>query len=286
MTSTEAAATDTAKEALIRSALEAQAAYMPDVRADIGPIDDGWVTAETFFSDAAAIDEFVSFEQSLNEGTDARTAGALLMTDYGYILAAAAVPLFAGFGLVADLSPARLGLRFYTTTEEHDGKTHRVRRAHVRFADDAFRQGQLHDEADGERFRAYFEAHFAPAVEAIHGRTGLSRAALWRLAADAIAGRFLDAGRRFSTVDAAKTVAMRILKVPGSPLANRQLHYFDLTVLDNQQRDFSYTFRQRGGCCRFYLVKGGEYCPTCVLKAPAERDEELSMEMRRHLGVA
>lgn len=285
MTSTEGA-TATAKEELIRRALEAQAAYMPDVRADIGSIDEDWVTAEAFFGDAAAIDEFVGFEQSLNEGTDTRTAGALLMTDYGFILAAAAVPLFAGFGLVPDLSPATLGLRFYTTTEEHDGKMQRVRRAHVRFASNALRQGQLHDEADGERFRAHIERHFALAVEAIHERTRLSRAALWRLAADAVAGRFLDAGRRFSTVDAAKAAAMRILKVPGSPLANRQLHYFDLTVLDRRQRDFSYTFRQRGGCCRFYLVKGGEYCPTCVLKAPAERDEELSVAMRRHLGVA
>lgn len=59
---------------------------------------------------------------------------------------------------------------------------------------------------------------------------------------------------------------MRILKVPGSPLTNRQLYYLDLTVLDRDQQEFSYTFRQRGGCCRFHQVDSGEYCPTCVLK--------------------
>ncbi|MVA38069.1 ferric iron reductase [Agrobacterium vitis] len=276
----------TSEEALVRRALDAQAAYMPDVRADIGQLGAGWTTAEAFFSDDAALGEFLAFEQSLNEGTDIKTAAALLMTDYGYILAAATVPIFAGFGLIPNLSPACVALSFYTTQEQHEGETHRVRRAHVRFLEESFWQGQLGDTAAEERFRAGIEGHFRPVIEAIHAHARLSRSALWRLASDAIAGRFLDSGRHFARVEAAKASAMQILKVPGSPLANRQLHYFDLSVLDKNQQEFSYTFRQRGGCCRFYLVKGGEYCPTCVLKAPAERDEELRLAMRQHLGVA
>lgn len=275
-----------AEASRVRRALEAQAAYIPDVRADIGPAGEGWMTSEAFFSDDLAMGEFLGFEQSLNEGTDLKTAAALLMTDYGYSLAAATVPLFTGFGLVPDLSPASVALSFYTTEELHDGEMHRTRRAHVRFLEDVFWQGQLDDAADGERFRVEIERHFRPIIEAIHTRTRLSHAALWRLAADAIAGRFLDSGRQFDTVEAAKAAAMRILKVSGSPLANRQLHYFDLAVLDRYQQEFSYTFRQRGGCCRFYQVEGGEYCPTCVLKDPAERDEELRLAMRRHLGLA
>lgn len=275
-----------AGEAVVRRALDAQAAYMPDFRADIGPASDGWITSEAFFSDDAALDEFLTFEQSLNEGTDLRTAGALLMTDYGYILAAAAVPLFTGFGLVPDLTPDSFALSFYTTEELHEGKMHRTRRAHVRFLNKTFWPGRLEDADDGERFRIEIEQHFRPVIEAIHARTRLSRAALWRLASDSIAGRFLDSGQRLGTVETATASAMRILKAPGSPLANRQLHFFDLSVLDKNQRNFSYTFRQRGGCCRFYLVEGGEYCPTCVLKAPVERDEELRLAMRRHLGVA
>ncbi|WP_234889870.1 (2Fe-2S)-binding protein (plasmid) [Agrobacterium vitis] len=274
------------QETLVQRALDAQAAYMPDVRADIGPAGAGWTTTEAFFFDEAALDEFLAFEQSLNEGTDIKTAGALLMTDYGYILAAAIVPIFTGFGLIPDLSPSRVALSFYTVEEQHDGKTQRVRRAHVRFLEEIFWHGQLGDAADEERLRAEIEGHFRPVVEAVHARTRLSRPALWRLASDAIAGRFLDSGRRFARVEAAKASAMQILKVPGSPLANRQLHYFDLSVLDKNQQEFSYTFRQRGGCCRFYLVKDGEYCPTCVLKAPAERDEELRLAMRQYLGVA
>lgn len=259
---------------------------MPDVRADLHPAGEGWATAEAFFNDKLRLDEFIHFERSLNKGTDLRTAAALLMTDYGYILAAAAVPLFSGFGLVPDLTPAAVALSFYTIEEPHDGKMHRTRRAHVRFSKEGFWQGQLDDLADGERFRAEIERHLSPVVEVIHARTHLSRAALWRLAADAIAGRFLDSARHFGAVEASKAAAMRILKAPGSPLANRQLHYFDLTVLDSRQEDFSYTFRQRGGCCRYYLVENGTYCPTCVLKKPEERDAELRLAMRRHLGVS
>lgn len=167
-----------AEEALVRCALDAQAAYMPDVRADVGPAGEEWTTVETFFSDGDALGEFLALEQSLNEGTDLRTAGALLMTDYGYILAAAAVPLFAGFGLVPNLSPASVALSFYTTEEPHNGKIHQTRRAHVRFLDGTFSVGQIEDAADGERFRTEIEHHFRPVVEAIHARTRLSRTAL------------------------------------------------------------------------------------------------------------
>lgn len=275
-----------AEDALVRTALEAQAAFMPDVRADTGPAGKGWMTAEDFFANDLTLGEFLAFEQSLHEGTDLRTAAALLMTDYSYIFAGACIPLFAGFGLVPRLAAESIALSFYTTEDTHEGVVHRVRRAHVRFLEDAFYPGNLDDAADGERLRLEIENHFHPVIEAIHGRTHLSKAALWRLVADAIAGRFLESGRRFGNVEAAKAAAMRIVKVPGSPLFNRQLHYFDLTVLDKNQQDFSYTFRQRGGCCRYYLIEPGHYCPTCVLKKPDERDAELRLAMRQHLGVA
>ncbi len=273
------------EKAFVQRALDTQIAYAPHVCTSIGTPGEGWTTAEAFFSDEKVIDEFLAFEQSLNDGTDLRTAGALLMTDYGYILAAATVPLFAGFGLVADLAPSSVALSFYTFEEPHKRHFHRSKRAHVRFLTETFWHGHLSDAADNERFRYETERHFRPVVEVLHARTTLSKAALWRLAADAIAGQFLEFGRQSREVEAIKTAAMHILKMPGSPLNNRQLHYFDLTVLDKQDEAFSYTFRQRGGCCRYYLVKDGELCPTCVLKAPIARDEELRLAMRRHLGV-
>ena len=154
------------------------------------------------------------------------------------------------------------------------------------FSADEVVDNTLQAQDDIESFRFEIESHFQPVIEAIHRRAQLSKAALWRLVADAIAGRFLDSGRRFGNVETAKAAAMTILKVPGSPLANRQLCYFDLTVLNKNQQEFSYTFRQRGGCCRYYQIEPGHMCPTCVLKTPEERDEELRLAMRQHLGVA
>jgi hypothetical protein len=74
---------------------------------------------------------------------------------------------------------------------------------------------------------------------------------------------------------------MTVLKYPGSPLYNRQLHFFDLTLRDERQRELlTWTFRARGGCCRYYTVEDGTLCETCVLKKPADRNAELLRVMR------
>ena len=280
------ASTSETKEALLRRALDAQAAYFPEVRAEIGPESTEWITAQTFFSDVNAIREFILFEQSRYSGVDLKTAGALMMNDYSYILATATVPLFTGFGLIPNLSPPSVGFRFYTTEKLHEGKTYRARRANVKFGESLFCYGQLDDDTDGERFRDQLEKHFRPVVEQIHALTSLSRAALWRLAGDAIAYLFLEAGRRFDAAEAAKTAAMRILIIPGSPFANRELYYFDLAISDPKQQKVCETFLQRGGCCRFYKVEGGAYCSTCVLKTPADRDDDLRQALRGRISLA
>ncbi len=274
------------KRALLMQALEAQSAYVPEMRAEIGPASADWTSSKTFWASDAALDDFIAFEQSRYEGVDAKTAGAFIMNDYGYILSATTVPLFVGFGLIPDLSLSSVALKFYTTERRHEGKVYRARRANVRFVERGFQYGHLSDPEDGERFRSEIETHLRPVVDRIHATTRLSRAALWRLAGDAIADRFLDAGRQFGIVETAKAAAMRILKVPGSPLTNRELQYFDVTIFDRHQKEFSTTFQQRGGCCRFYCVEGGAYCTTCVLKAPADRDEELRQAVRDRLGIA
>ncbi|KRA05239.1 hypothetical protein ASD74_01680 [Rhizobium sp. Root564] len=118
-------------------------------------------SAPTFFSDQTAIEEFILFEQSRYAGVDLKTAGALMMNDYSYILAAATVPLFTGFGLIPGLSPASVGLRFYTTEKLHEGKIYRARRAHVQFVESLFWYGQLDKDIDGERLRTELEKHFS-----------------------------------------------------------------------------------------------------------------------------
>lgn len=281
----------------LRRALAAREASSIEIRAELAGLEPGWVTARDFFADDAAIDEFLDYEGSFNRGTDRKACAAFLMTDYAFIFALASVPAFAGFGILPDCSPSRMALSFYQRQQEHDGHAHEVRRAHVRYLSTAFSSQNdddaRHPDASGlfdqvahcDLFRQAIEGHFRSLIAILCARTKLPRAALWRLVADAIAARFLEVGRQLGRIEDAKASAMVILKQPGSPLNNPQLHYFELSVLDRDGRAFPYDFRARGGCCRYYTVDGGTLCPTCVLKPPTERDAELREAMRRHLGL-
>lgn len=273
------------REDIFSKALCAQVKHWPDVQVQIGTLDEGWVTADSFFHDSAAISALLDHERSLNEDTDAKASAAFLMTDYCHIYTAATIPFLAGFTIIPDVSATNFALHFYMENHEHKGRIYELPRAHVRYLSaDVFQTFSL--EQLSQKFRQSTEGHFRPFIEILSWLTGLSSGALWRLLSDAIAARFLEAGRHFGCLERAKSLALHVLKEPGSPLNNKQTQYFDLTVLDGDRREVSHTFRARGGCCRFYSVKGGQYCTTCVLKDRHERDAQLKDNMRRHLGVA
>jgi hypothetical protein len=268
-----------------------QQSMWPEVPCSAGPMLAGWTTSAALFSSPSALEEFLDYEGSFDPGVDLKSRAAFLMSDYCYIFFMATVPLLVGRGVVPDMSPDAVSLQFYTHHGEHDGEPMTVRRAHVRllspqiFTDrDAGPFSTVTDHAGlCERFRIGVEQHCHPLVEALATRTGFSKNAQWRLVGDAIAGRFLDVGRRFGCLTDAMASAMAIVKVQGSPLNNRQLGYFDLTLHDSALKEpFTYTFRARGGCCRYYTVEGAEKCPTCVLKSHEERDDILLQEMRAH----
>ncbi|CAH0138481.1 hypothetical protein SRABI05_01372 [Agrobacterium fabrum] len=268
-----------------------QQSMWPEVPCSAGPMLAGWTTSAALFSSPSALEEFLDYEGSFDPGVDLKSRAAFLMSDYCYIFFMATVPLLVGRGVVPDMSPEAVSLQFYTHHGEHDGEPMTVRRAHVRLLSpqiftnrDAGPFSTITDHAGlCERFRIGVEQHFHPLVEALATRTGFSKNAQWRLVGDAIAGRFLDVGRRFGCLTEAMASAMVIVKVQGSPLNNRQLGYFDLTLHDSALKEpFTYTFRARGGCCRYYTVEGAEKCPTCVLKSHEERDDILLQEMRAH----
>lgn len=268
-----------------------QQSMWPEVPCSAGSMLAGWTTSAALFSSPSALEEFLDYEGSFDPGVDLKSRAAFLMSDYCYIFFMATVPLLVGRGVVPDMSPEAVSLQFYTHHGEHDGEPMTVRRAHVRllspqiFTDrDAGPFSTVTDHAGlCERFRIGVEQHFHPLVEALAKRTGFSKNAQWRLVGDAIAGRFLDVGRRFGCLTEAMASAMAIVKVQGSPLNNRQLGYFDLTLHDSALKEpFTYTFRARGGCCRYYTVEGAEKCPTCVLKSHEERDDILLQEMCAH----
>jgi ferric iron reductase protein FhuF len=284
----------------LRDALAAQSKLWHEPRIDVGALGPGWVTAAALFGDDAALDDLLEYQATFTRGLDQKGRAAFLVANYSYTFAITAAPLFVGFALVPDFSPSNYALRFDTRPIKHDGRTVEERQARVRFLSAAFstdkQSNATHPDAktllDRAGLRALFrqsiEDHFRPLIERLHRKSGLSRNALWRLAGDSLAALFLDAGERFQRDVDAQADAMAILKQPGSPLNNRQMHYFDVAVRDDERPEralASRTFRARGGCCRYYTAEGGKLCSTCVLKDPVERDQELMNAMRSGLSL-
>ena len=112
-------------------ALAAQSALYPDARTAIGAVEPGWITAGTLFHDAAAIEEYLEYEGSFNEGVDDKTRAAFLINDYCVVYTAATVPLVLA-GFVPDLAPDRFALHFHMTPLSHDGEVHHERTTSAR----------------------------------------------------------------------------------------------------------------------------------------------------------
>ncbi|MDH4412664.1 MAG: ferric iron reductase [Rhizobium sp.] len=227
----------------LKEALGAQLPFWNEFRVEHGTIEAGWTTAGAFFDDTAAIDAFLEYERSHHRQMDHKTCAALMIIDYCYVLMLATIPLLAGSGVVPDLDPEHIALRMFTDRHEHEGESHEVRRADVRYLSSRFLTDQpaygCHPDATlvsdrselCDRYRMAVEAHLSPLIEVLFERSGLARTALWRLVADAIAGRWLEVGRQLGCLERAREDAMRVVKQAGSPLNNRQLHFFDLTLL-------------------------------------------------------
>lgn len=284
----------------LQSALAAQGKLWPEPRLDVGALAPGWITTAALFADDAAIDDHLAYQGSFNEGADAKSRAAFLLSDYCAMFTVSSVPLLVGAGVVPDFAPTRFAMQFYLRRVEHDGQSAELRRAHVRFLSPAFASDResATDHPDAQplpdrtglcdRFRESVEAHFVVVIDALQRRTGLPKSAMWRLVGDALAVGFLDAGRRYDRLPASLAMAEAVLKHDGSPLKNRQMHFCDVTVCDAADPDrvlACHTFRARGGCCRYYRIPGGKLCSTCVLHDAATRERLLQNVMRRRLGL-
>lgn len=266
--------------------------------ADVGAMEPGFAPVAALFANDAFLGAMLARQQSSTPGLDAKGAAAYLVTEYaGLIGIAAAVP-FLTHGAVPDFDPASCALAFEAGDGQTDGEQ-RPPRVRLRFLSADFTTDRdlpgtaasalrVDHSTLCERLRTGIEMHFAPLIERLAARTGLPRRAMWRLVGDAVAVRFLEAGRQFGCEAAAKADALTVLKAPGSPLANRQMHFFDIVIREDtpSRRVLAErTFRARGGCCRYYTVPGGSLCSTCVLLDDRERDSKLEARMRRQLGL-
>lgn len=219
----------------------------------------------------SGINDLMDYQGRFAAGMDDRTKGAHLVAFYSHQLSIAAGSIFLRSGLVPDLDPGSLAIRF----EPAGDVPLDARRFHFRFRQ--FRRGP--DSAS--LFHDGFVASLAPVVETVKARTGLSSVAQWRLAADGIAGAFLEIGAVSAQEEQAMAAALAIINTEGSPLKSDALRYQKVTaILDGVPVERN--FRLRSGCCLYYRTDGGTFCDVCVLL-----DEETQKSrLRTHLERA
>lgn len=244
------------------SAVAWQTEQFPQVATSFGGGGEGFLSvAEAWRVDAVAwLDDCLDYQSRFAMGMDDRTRGAHLIAFYCHHLSIAAGVIYLQSGLLPDLDPHRLSVRFEPCEPTSPHSQPDTRRFHFRF-------DRVLPKAADEGFHDAFVGSLTPVVEALQARTGLSAAAQWRLAADGITGAFLEIGLACGDEERAMASALAIVKRPGSPLLSRELHYERIEA----QVDgllIERVFRLRSGCCLFYRTQGGEFCDVCVSLDP------------------
>ncbi|KQS97789.1 MULTISPECIES: (2Fe-2S)-binding protein [unclassified Rhizobium] len=259
------------------AAITWQAENFPQVAASLDDDGTGFFSViEAWSQGSEWLEDCLRYQNHFAVGMDERTRGAHLIAFYCHHLSIAAGAVYLTTGLVPDLDPQRLAVRF----ENHDSAASSfqpaIKRLHFMF-------GRFLPEGSAQSFHDAFVASLTPVVEALQARTGLSAAAQWRLAADGITGAFLEIGLAGGEEAGAMASALDIVKIPGSPLLSSELHYERIeTTRDGIPVE--QVFRLRSGCCLYYRTDGGDFCDVCVLLEPDVQRNRLRDRLMRSGG--
>ena len=288
---------DSPAEHPLTSALKARAAVFGEPSPSTGPFGADWLSLDRLQEPGAPGLEAMLAAQALSDPEmDQKTRAAFLVHRYSWHLSAALAVPYLGFDLYPDFSSAKVAIPSPgAAAEPLAAARYRIRLLDRHFFTAKAALGAHPDatmlsdrEVFRERFRLLLESHFALLLERLHALSGLAAAAMWRLVGDSLAAVFLEAGIVLGCGEQAKEEAMAILKVPGSPLNNSQLHFFEVEIpaADPAEPPLCRSFRARGGCCRFYKTAGGELCSTCVLERPENRKRRLEEWLRESFRTA
>ncbi|MEL6407949.1 MAG: (2Fe-2S)-binding protein [Chloroflexota bacterium] len=221
---------------------------------------------------------------------EARTRASYFIGEYSWYLPIVAIGAYLSERRVPNISPDNVLLRYNTYTWHHEGESGEAERIEVRLLHGHF--ACLPDDPDADHplalvmsdeagllgwLRSTLEAHLTPIVERLFEQTRLSRHAQWCLVADSCAAQFLHLGKQMADESRGKSQGLAFIKAEQSPMNNPKTSYVSLQYLDHIE-----TFRARGGCCRYYTVSetGKDYCTTCVLRKPEDRDARLLAYMK------
>ncbi|XEN31554.1 hypothetical protein M728_002151 [Ensifer sp. WSM1721] len=239
----------------------------------------GFRSLAAFWAEASAdLETVLAYQERFASGMDDKIRAAHLIAFYSHQFSLAAGAIY----LVGGVVPEVTDLRFESHQRLVGGRKVEAGRFHFlarlpRAADEA-----AFTDADGV-FHDSFIAQLKPVIALIERRCGLSSRAQWRLAADGLAGAFLEIGRRRGAEADAMERALAIVKRVGSPLYSRELCYERVDATQgcgSGEEALSRTYRMRGGCCLYYRSDGGSYCDTCVLLEPELRRERLRARLR------
>jgi len=266
------------------AAIAWQAERFPQVAVSLDPGAAGFLSVtDTWCRAGSVIDGLLDYQTRFATGMDDRTKGAHLISFYSHHLGIAAGAVYLKTGLVADLGPGSLAMRF-ELCEGNDA--HRsgkapptdARRFHVRFS------RCFHSNNGALLFHDLFVEGLTPVIETLQARTGLSPVAQWRLAADGLAGAFLEIGMALGEEERAMATALAIVKKEGSPLLSSALRYERVDAVC-KGTPVERIFRLRSGCCLYYRTEGGDFCDVCVLLDDQTQKGRLRAHIERTGGL-
>lgn len=261
-----------------------QAEHFPQVAVSLGLQDSDFLpVTDAWRRDGTMVECLLDYQNRFATGMDDRVRGAHLIAFYSHHLSIAAAAVYLRTGLVPDLRPDSLAIRFEPFVQNglvSPGETgpSDVRRFHFRFGCSL----PSHDRAS--LFHDVLVESFNPVIGALQARTSLSPGAQWRLVADGIAGAFLEVGSALGEEDRAMTAALAIINRAGSPLFSEAARYTKITAVFKgvpTERNF----RLRGGCCLYYRTEGGDFCDVCVLLDGQTQKDRLRAHIERAGGL-
>ncbi|XSG76649.1 IucA/IucC family C-terminal-domain containing protein [Herpetosiphon llansteffanensis] len=240
----------------------------------VEPNEPDWVSA-TALTDPAMLSTILESFAETRKLAKRRLAGSFFISSYVWYLAGAAIASLLADQRIPDMDRSNVLARFPSSS---NGNQPAVAFASERFFGLAVDQAHpnatvVADKASlREQFRQQFEQHMAPVVQLVAEQSGLGQRAQWNIIADRCAGIFLRVGQRLGQVDFACAEGLAFVGAKGSAMKASKTGYIELNTASNDCA----TFLQRGGCCLYYQVEGGDNCNDCPLLPAAERLQRMT----------